>query len=332
MSFFTGYSLMMTFSQSLLLLITLIGYNQLYLRTGNDLKLWFDVYFKYAFFIAWIGIVDFLYFLIVGQSLFVLTLDLHESVSDIPRLKSIMLEPGYVVTFLAPAVTCIFIKKGYFKCNKLKSSTIVLAFCLTLSTSMLMTFFIILLVKFYLFLKKYFLVFVVIAISLSGILLLNLKNKDIEGEDNTTAINKVVESLSIVGDATPYDFEMLNASSYSQLTNMWIAFHAPYRLIGTGLGTHSQNYESLYKSDFSLYGLNKHDAYSIFSRILSEFGYIGILLYLLFLYKCYNKNNLYSTCFLVSIIGTFVRGGNYTIYCIALFHFLYYHCRKVDIS
>ena len=159
MSFFTGYSLMMTFSQSLLLLITLIGYKQLYLRTGNDLKLWFDVYFKYAFFIAWIGIVDFLYFVIVGHSLFVMTLDLQESVHDIPRLKSIMLEPGYVVTFLAPAVTCIFIKNGFFKYNKIKSLTIVLAFCLTLSTSMLMTFFIILLVKFYIFFKKYFLIY-----------------------------------------------------------------------------------------------------------------------------------------------------------------------------
>jgi len=98
--------------------------------------------------------------------------------------------------------------------------------------------------------------------------------------------------------------------------------------VGTGIGTHQQNYETSYKSNYINYGLNEEDAYSLFARLLSEFGYIGLCLYILFVAKFFNKSNIFSFCFLNFIICYFIKGGHYTLYCAALFHVLYYKCHK----
>lgn len=326
MTYFAGYNIKMFLSQCLLLFITLLGYNQIFKRTGSDVRFWFDQYLRFAVFIAIIGIVDLIYYYIFGSPLLTKTLDMKE-LSSVLRLKACLLEPGYVTTFLTPAVVYVFLSVSFFKNNKFKSMILVTALILTFSTSLIFVFAIILYFKFRKKFQRHSLLITLLFFVFSFYLYGVIKNQDLEGKDNTTAVNKLVETLNVSTSATPYEFEMLNASSYSQLTNMWIAFHAPFRLVGTGLGTHSQNYESLYQSNFYLYGLNSKDAYSIFSRVLSEFGIIGILIYVYFLYRFFNKKSLYSICFLTAIIGAFIRGGNYTVYCIALFHYLYYQCR-----
>ena len=143
---------------------------------------------------------------------------------------------------------------------------------------------------------------------------------------------KITQTLSMVEYAEPEDFEHLNTSSYVILTNYWIAFNAPCRILGTGLGTHAQNYERMYKSDFGGYGLNKDDAYSMFARLYSEFGVLGLCLYAFFLIRYYNKDNIISLCLIVFFISYLIKGGHYMLYGTAFFHIVYYFISPYKIN
>lgn len=93
---------------------------------------------------------------------------------------------------------------------------------------------------------------------------------------------KFIQTIPKADNFSPNDFEMLNLSSYSILSNLWVASQAPMRMTGTGLGSHELNYERVYQSDDPKYGSNKTDAYSLLIRIYSEFGYLGLFLFLFF--------------------------------------------------
>lgn len=107
---------------------------------------------------------------------------------------------------------------------------------------------------------------------------------------------KFIQTIPKADNFSPNDFEMLNLSSYSILSNLWVASQAPMRMTGTGLGSHELNYERVYQSDDPKYGSNKTDAYSLLIRIYSEFGYLGLFLFFVFLIKFYNPANVMSKC------------------------------------
>ena len=207
-----------------------------------------------------------------------------------------------------------------------------MAFILTYSSLAFLGIGIALIFKFYNFLKRIKILFYI----LFGFVVYSLLtiNPNVQGVDNDAteyekAMYKIQETYLTIESLTsenvsPYSFEGLNESTYASLTNYWIAFNAPCRFFGTGIGTHQQNYESLYQSSYYSYGLNEDDAYSLFARILSEFGYLGLIIYLLFVYKRFNKRNILSFCFLNFIICYLIKGGHYTLNGVVLFHFLYY--------
>ena len=124
------------------------------------------------------------------------------------------------------------------------------------------------------------------------------------------------------------ELEKLNISSYALLSNLYVATISPSRFLGTGLGTHEQNYNLSYRSSFYEYGLNKKDAYSILIRIFSEFGYIGIILLFLFLIKYFNMKNPINIACLFTIIQYMIRGGHYTLYGTVFIFFLYFYSSK----
>lgn len=339
MSLLTGYNTFKLFQQTLLLFIVLFGYTQLYYQTNKGLEFWFNIYLKFVYLLALLGLFQYGVFLLTGVNVFPYTLDMLKT-SDSARLHSILMEPGSIASFFMPAICYIVISRTYFKTNKFKCITIFTAALCTFSSLLFVGLFLSLVYRFYEKLRKLRIVFLLLSIFvLYEFSKIDYENTTYDKSANNieNAYQKITESVTAISfllssDSDPYYFESFNASTYSTMTNCWIALNAPYRFTGTGLGSHQQNYESLYSSSFSLYGLNKEDGYSLFVRLLSEFGYIGIGFYIYFIIRCFNRRNILSVCFLIFIICLLIKGGHYTINCTALFQFLYYQCSKTTVN
>ena len=99
-----------------------------------------------------------------------------------------------------------------------------------------------------------------------------------------------------------------------------------------GLGTHEINYEMEYQSNFFQYGLNQTDAYSLFTRLYSEFGVIGIFLVIYLLFKYRNTNNPINIAILIVFISYFIRGGHYFIYGVVFYAYLFYYTSSITIN
>jgi hypothetical protein len=74
-----------------------------------------------------------------------------------------------------------------------------------------------------------------------------------------------------------------NATTFAMVTNGYVAWRAFEKspIIGNGLGTHATSYDK-YSPDivnphFFMWGLNRDDANSLFLRLLSETGLVGVL-------------------------------------------------------
>lgn len=331
MNVIVGYDLSKFFQQFILLSICYIGYNQLYLYCQLNIDVWFRRYVYAIYILSCLGLVQFLIMLSTGLDIFPYTLDGVETQHSF-RLHAILLEPGNFAAMATPAMAYVFFSNDFFKSYKLRTIIIVSAYVLTLTATAFVALLVVLFVKMCTFFKWFKFVFVILAVllfswSVSHIDILIQKDSRLPKQLQEIQF-KIAETLTVFYVAKPDDFEQLNASSYASLTNYWVAFNAPCRLFGTGLGSHPSNYETMYRSTYYLYGLNKDDAYSMFARLLSEFGWFGICLYLIFLCKCYNKDNVISLCLLIFFISYLIKGGHYTLYGVVFFHFMYYKLRK----
>ena len=112
-----------------------------------------------------------------------------------------------------------------------------------------------------------------------------------------------------------------NASTAVLQSQLYSAWNAPSRWIGTGLGTNSQSFQNAFHSFFSL-GI----------RIFSEMGIIGLFLYLWFVIRHFNGHNYLNICALSVIIAYFFRGGSYFSNGVIFFQFLYYYSSKFNLS
>jgi hypothetical protein len=115
-----------------------------------------------------------------------------------------------------------------------------------------------------------------------------------------------------------------NLSSFAVVSNLNIALAnaKDHYYLGSGLNTHQEAY---YKYIDDFYGLhriimflNSEDASSLFIRILSEFGQVGLFLFVIFLIKFkikkYKSNNIVTQAndmALVTLIGFSMRNGTY---------------------
>lgn len=327
MVLYNGYDTGKFFQQFVLLSTFLFCYYQIFRYCQLPVSKWFYKYVSLVYILSIIGIVQFVIMLVTQIDIFPYTLD-GMITQNSTRLHAMLAEPGNFTAFSIPAAAYVFLSPGFMKQERLKSGVILIAFILTLTTSMVVAVVIILFFKFYYYLK--YLRFGLVLCSILGVFWC-INNRDVLSSSDyfvnpqLRAIQeKITQTLFVVEKAEPKDFEQLTTSSYVILTNYWIAFNAPCRILGTGLGTHSQNYERMYQSDFGAYGLNQYDAYSMFARLYSEFGILGLCLYAFFLVRYYNKDNIISLCLIVFFISYLIKGGNYALYGTAFFHIVYY--------
>ena len=332
---YNGYDTGKLFQQIVLLFTCVFCYYQIFRYCQVPVSEWFHRYVNLVYILSIIGIIQFVIMSATQIDIFPYTLD-GTMTQNSGRLHAVFMEPGGFTAFSIPAAAYVFLAPGFMKYNRMKSLVIGIALILTLTTSMIVAVVIILFLKFYYYFK-YLRIGLVVCFIVGVCWCIN--NRDILSSSEyfvnpqLRAIQeKITQTLSMVEYAEPEDFEHLNTSSYVILTNYWIAFNAPCRILGTGLGTHAQNYERMYKSDFGGYGLNKDDAYSMFARLYSEFGVLGLCLYAFFLIRYYNKDNIISLCLIVFFISYLIKGGHYMLYGTAFFHIVYYFISPYKIN
>jgi hypothetical protein len=103
-------------------------------------------------------------------------------------------------------------------------------------------------------------------------------------DDTLTAQVKteVADAASTPFDTSAQGLESENASTFALLSNAYVAWQAfiASPIIGNGLGSHSSSYDKyapdIVSPQFPVWGLNSDDANSLFLRLMSETGILGL--------------------------------------------------------
>ena len=253
----------------------------------------------------------------------------------IMRVSSICAEPSNFSRLITPAFGYYFLKNKNTKEDRIKFSITSLALFLTFSTMSYLIVLCMIVYKYLIFKSNKIVRYVsVVVLVIFSVILFNIaissdNNNNNRKEDLFSGISmRIGDVISGFKDLDPQSLELLNLSSYATMTNVWVAINADNRITGTGLGTHEQNYESKYQSDFKYYGLNKQEGYALGNRLYSEFGLVGIMLFVLFLFKYHKKDEIINICAFFVILTLIFRGGHYTRYGTVFFFYLYYYSSK----
>lgn len=321
-------------NQYIMLTSFIIAYHILFNFNKNDIHSLFQKYLDIAYTLSILGIIQFIIFYLCSFNIFQIftAKDIGTAsftVNDVYlRINSILMEPGLLATILIPATTYyIFtIKRSTAK----RALIILTALILTFSTIGFVILIFILIDRAIVFLstKSIYVRLLVWPLLITILLIGTHKNLGSTGDNPSDISIKIKESVEGIKELQPESIELLNLSSYATLMNLYVAQHAPARLTGTGLGNHPYNYEKVYVSNYHAYGLNKNDGYSLFTRLYSETGYIGLALFIFFLIKNYNHSNIINHSVFFLIIAYLLRGGHYTLNGTIFFFFLYYWTNK----
>lgn len=247
-------------------------------------------------------------------------------------IHSIYGEPAHFGCGIAPAsfvaLNNIFTKKQYY-ISRTYSVIIILAMILTTATTAYFALFIGLLI---LIINSRGFGSFIFLISTSPLLFFYLYN------NNNKFQGRIDSIIALFQDDSSLRVALLSSSGSVRIwaDNFVVAYRNffDHILFGTGLGSHAIAYfkYSLIPSWHEDYGMNYNDANSLFSRLLSETGLLGIvsLIAFLFLYnvKRTNKNTLYwllNKSSLVIILTFLLRQGHYFSYALPLFILMYYY-------
>ena len=229
MSRFTGYNLDKCFQQVILLFLVLYGSIQIYNYSKRSALQWFVIYFNMALLLSILGIFQFVISIVFHYNIFPYTLDLYP-ITPAERLHSIFIEPGSIAAFLTPAFSVVILCSNFFNKKKWKSIIILLATILTFSTTAYFMLVIVFIIRFYNFFKKIsILFFIFLGIAITYVSSYKY-NSDTSSDNTAKEISDMLMKFSDTYNAfsselTPYDFEMLNLSSYATMTNYWVANH-----------------------------------------------------------------------------------------------------------
>ena len=145
---------------------------------------------------------------------------------------------GNLGTFLIPAVAYIVFSRNFFL-SHIRLSLIVLVVELLTFTTIAYTAFLLIFVTWcYTSFKsiRYLLMGIVVFVFYSFITSTQVLSDN--GNDLFLVMKtKFIQTIPKADNFSPNDFEMLNLSSYSILSNLWVASQAPMRMTGTGLGS-----------------------------------------------------------------------------------------------
>jgi hypothetical protein len=332
-----GYNDLKFFQQSILLFFFILLYEQFFLFNKNDLIDLFRKYIKVSYYIALIGIIQFFIYFLFKINVLSFLSSTQNMNGHFIRATSTLSEGGYLGTALIPSLIYLFYY-GDPMCllKKKKRWIVVLASLFSLSP---FSYFVILFIIVAKLIERFknakyilgglFLLFLFYFIGNS----LQKKNFDAESSGIDGIFMRVRDTYDIMTNFNNIDnLQTLNTSTAVFYGSLYTALHSPSRIVGTGLGTNKQSHDRLFTVNFdpnsSFYNLNADDGYSLFTRILSEFGFLGLFLYIIFIGSCFNRNNYINVSLFFIICCMFLRGGSYVNYGTIFLHFFYFYTSK----
>ena len=315
-----------------------VGYYLLLKINKNNIDKLFRVYLKLAFIVAIIGIFqefsyligfkygyDFSYFIPKISSLM-------GTVFGMIRISSILPEPAHFGAVMAPAmfVSVLNIVKRESNFISRKASILII---ISVLLSFSLVSYVGIVIALFLIVFNYKKIMLTVACTSALFVFISSTYLCIP------AIRmRVDDTVSVVTGRTPID--KTNNTTFVFCNNMIIAYKSFLNnpLFGSGLGSNPMSYDryipqAIDSREYNI-GQDKKDASSLFSRLLSETGLIGILLFFYFIVKFYvsKKKNAHFWIISNSIICLFIlnliRQGNYFSCGFIFFVWLYYFTGK----
>lgn len=306
-----------------------------------DVKGLFKVYLNLAVLVALIGLFQRLCFTLgikAGYDFsYILASHLHLNRSGFFKINSIMSEPSAFCYVMIPAffvATTAFSKSNFSFLNKWQSIIIILSLIISFSLVGYVGMFFSFMLLFYNYAKARHLV---LGTAVLFILMVFAYN-------NITDIKmRVDDSVNTLTGKTK--LENTNQSTYALFSNVLVAWESfkDSPLFGSGLGSHSISYgryidEVVNTDAVNPYFLfqNSGDASSLFIRLMSETGLLGLLpvFYFIFRFWTLKKNDKSNSMWIVNnaILTVFlvraIRGGHYFVGGTFFFLWLYYFSGK----
>ena len=272
-----------------------------------------DLYLKICLIVAIIGYI-------------MLTFDL-QAYDD--RLHSIFKEPAHYVVVVLPACYYYFKKKEYFL-------FLILFVSLILSKSSLgyIGCAFIFIIPYFTFKKMLFLIITIPIVGVMGFWTYeNNENFKMRIDDTVSSINSIHYG-KFRSDT--------NISSYALMSNLFIAkSNFVEHPLGSGLGSHTYVHKKIYSKNMTppkyiktlkLQDINSSDANSLFIRMFSELGLLGLILIVFVLYKfsiCFKYDDLIiAQGIFIYILLKLIRDGHYFSPEIYFFIWLLYYSLK----
>ena len=248
-------------------------------------------------------------------------------------IDSIAYEPSHYAAVIMPAVILTILQ---FKKYKLKAIILITALIGTVSLSAYLV--LLLVISFY-FVNRYKFVFILPLILLSIQFLNN---------SNSSFNDRFQSSQNVLNGRV--DITKANLTVLSFGTNLEVALFSIKKnpVWGSGIGGHKTMYDRYYKnSEFKnsdAYGINNVSAHSLFIRIVSEFGIIGFIVYILMFLRLYIKKSkdkfhhiIFLAClshFLVKLfkLGGYIDYGTPFFMCLLIVNYLVYKSKIKPIN
>jgi hypothetical protein len=319
-----------------------IVYSFFFQSNKDDLISVFSKYIRICNLISILGLIQFIIYFTTQYNVFSFITKISQfEGTSISRISSITTEPSNLAVLLTPAIGYYLfsdktLRKTFINYRKRYFFIVLIVGMLTFSSIFYFSLFLMLLFKITVLRKNKLVRFVstVMIFFLVAFTLINYSKKNDYNEYGVfkNTIAKITQTFESINNLDYRYLERLNGSSFATLVNLSVAVKSPNRITGSGLGTHEQNYQSIYPSTSGYVGKNMKDAYSLGIRVFSEFGFFGLILLFLFFLKNYNKYSLINISVLFLLISLCIRGGNYVLYGVVFFFFFYYYTRLKTIS
>ena len=354
-SYSVGYSIEKSMQQIMMITFFIFCYFQIFNLSADKkpyLHLLFSAYLKVSLFMSAVAVgqvaiyylfqIDIIDYININ-ALFVETQETVNITEHLIRARAFAPESGYLGTLLLPAILYTFFFDGPMDIFNLRKKVILLMGSMLTFSPLV---YIALMVAGVNFLSRRFRHFrvpvLVIGIGLLAYIFITANGKTAFAAESSGIEGvqmRLVDTYKVLGTfSDPRTIIDKNASTAVLQSQLYSAWNAPSRWIGTGLGTNSQSFQNAFRSFFSradhysFLDLNADDAYSLGIRIFSEMGIIGLLLYLWFVIRHFNKQNYLNICALSILVAYFFRGGSYFSNGVIFFHFLYYYSSKFNLS
>ena len=317
--------------------ITIMFFYHFLIIKDFDFKKLFSWYIKFCYFLVLIGTVQVISFLIDFEYGYNFNWILNKwslvkgGIVGI-RVNSILSEPTYLATVVSPLVYISvknLISKSDLYIKKYQSILVIVISILTTSSIGFFGILLSLLLATNTIRLRY--LFIGLFISISGFLVTY---------NNVPDFRARVDSAFGLWIEDDFSTKNTNNSSFVLYNNLHIALEGLKNnpLFGTGLGSHEvafKNYtltKSVIKYDFEF---NIKDGNSLFIRLCTETGLLGLVFILLLTIRCFiyrvpsaeifQENKIISQSIFVLLILTLIRQGNYMLNGLPLMFIIYYY-------